>query len=214
MRGDDNEVPRPRSTPRWRGSWSRRSATVVRAPLHSLLGFLELLDTIDLEDDVHSIVSEARGGGTELLVASDRLLILLRLLIGDQPAPPQSFSTADLLRDVARSAGPEGAVWTDVNPYLPATLAGDLEDLRQLLVELVSNAVRHGGHETRVYAERIGDFTESPGPGPVHRGRRRSGTARRGAPAAVHPPGATRRGSHGDGAVPGQYAWRVDSAPP
>ena len=162
MLGDDNDVARPEINADVARVLVAAVSHGVRTPLHSLLGFLELLDTIDLDDEAHSIVTEARGGGAELHVAGDRLLILLRLLIGDQPAPPQSFSTADLLRDVARSAGPEGAVWTDVNPYLPATLAGDLEDLRQLLVELVSNAVRHGGQQTRVYAERIGDFTQSP----------------------------------------------------
>ena len=162
MRGDDNDVARPEINADVARVLVAAVSLGVRTPLHSLLGFLELLDTIDLDDEAHSIVTEARGGGAELLNAGDRLLILLRLLIGDQSASAQSFSTADLLHDVARSAGPEGAVWTDVNPYLPATLAGNLEDLRQLLVELVSNAVRHGGTQTRVYAERIGDFTQSP----------------------------------------------------
>jgi len=134
----------------------------VRTPMHSLLGFLELLATTDLDDEAHDIVTEARAGGSELLVAGDRLLILMRLLIGDQPAAPQPFSTADLLHDVARTAGPEGAVWSDANPFLPATLRGDVEALRQLLLELASNAARHGGRQTRLYAERIGDFTQSP----------------------------------------------------
>jgi CheY-like chemotaxis protein len=84
------------------------------------------------------------------------------LLVDDQPARPQPFSPEDLLRDVARSAGPEGAVRADVNPYLPATLRGDVEALRQLLLELASNGVQHGAQLTQVYAERIGDFTEGP----------------------------------------------------
>ena len=67
-----------------------------------------------------------------------------------------------LLRDVARRAGPDGAIWTDTNPYLPATVRGDVEALRQLLLELASNAVRYGGRQTRIYAERIGGFIGSP----------------------------------------------------
>ena len=160
MRGDGNGG----STPEINADVARILASAVshgvRTPLHSLLGFLELLATTDLDDETHSIVSEARTGGDELLVASDRLLILLRLLIGDNADPPQSFSPADLLRDVARTTGSEATVRTDVNPYLPAILGGDLEALRQLLVELVSNAVRHGARRTRVYAERVGDFAK------------------------------------------------------
>ena len=162
MRGDDNDVATPDINADVARLLIAAVSRGVRTPLHSLLGFLELLATTDLDDEAHSIVTEARAGGTELLVAGDRLLILLRLLIGDQQAPPQPFSTADLLRDVARNAGPEGAVWAEANAYLPATLRGDVEALRQLLVELATNAVRHGGRQTRLYAERLGDFAESP----------------------------------------------------
>ena len=162
MRGADNDV----ATPEINADVARVLISAVshgvRTPLHSLLGFLELLATTDLDDEAHSIVTEARAGGTELLVAGDRLLILLRLLIGDQPGPPEPFSTAELLRDVARRAGPDGAVWAEANSYLPATLRGDVSALRQLLLELASNAARHGARQTRMYAERLGDFTESP----------------------------------------------------
>ena len=162
MRGEDSDG----ATPEINAGVARLLVAAfshgVRTPLHSLLGFLELLATSDLDDDAHSLVTEARAGGMELLAAEDRLLILLRLLVDDQPARPQPFSPADLLRDVARSAGPEGAVRADTNPYLPATLRGDVEALRQLLLELVSNGVRHGAQQTQVYAERIGTFTEGP----------------------------------------------------
>jgi CheY-like chemotaxis protein/HPt (histidine-containing phosphotransfer) domain-containing protein/anti-sigma regulatory factor (Ser/Thr protein kinase) len=162
MRGDDSDVVTPGVDADMARLLIAAVSHGVRTPMHSLLGFLELLATTDLDDEAHNIVTEARAGGSELLVAGDRLLILLRLLIGDQPDAPQPFSTADLLHDVARTAGPEGAVWADANPYLPATLRGDVEALRQLLLELASNAARHGGRQTRLYAERIGDFTESP----------------------------------------------------
>lgn len=162
MRGDDGDVATPEINAEVARLLMAAVSHGVRTPLHSLLGFLELLGTADLDDETHSIVTEARTGGTELLAAGDRLLILLRLLVGGPPAPPQPFSAADLLRGVAHSAGPEGAVWADANPYLPATLRGDAEALRHLLLELASNAVRHGSRPARLYAERIGDFTESP----------------------------------------------------
>ncbi|RSM54651.1 hypothetical protein DMB66_37550 [Actinoplanes sp. ATCC 53533] len=162
MRGADNDVATPEINADVARVLIAAVSHGVRTPLHSLLGFLELLGTTDLDDEAHSIVTEARAGGTELLVAGDRLLILLRLLLGDQPSPAQPFSTAELLRDVARRAGPDGAVWAEANSYLPATLRGDVEALRQLLLELASNAARHGARQTRMYAERLGDFTESP----------------------------------------------------
>jgi CheY-like chemotaxis protein len=134
----------------------------VRTPLHSLLGFLELLATTDLDTEARTLLSEARAGGDELLAASDRLLILVRLLAGESEAPRQSFSPADLLRDIAITAGPDGAIWIDANPYLPASLRGDAESLRQLLTELATNAVRHGATQTRIYAERASAFSANP----------------------------------------------------
>jgi CheY-like chemotaxis protein/HPt (histidine-containing phosphotransfer) domain-containing protein len=162
MRGDDGDVATPEINADVARLLMAAVSQGVRTPLHSLLGFLELLATTDLEDEAHGIVTEARTGGTELLAAGDRLLILVRLLIGGPPPPPQPFSAAELLRGVAHSVGPEGAVWADANPYLPATLHGDVEALRHLLIELASNAVQHGARQTRIYAERLGDFAESP----------------------------------------------------
>jgi len=134
----------------------------VRTPLHSLLGFLELLATTDLDPEARTLLSEARAGGDELLAASDRLLILVRLLAGESEAPRHPFSPADLLRDIAITAGPDGAIWIDANPYLPASLRGDAESLRQLLTELATNAVRHGATQSRIYAERASAFNANP----------------------------------------------------
>jgi CheY-like chemotaxis protein len=164
MRGEDNDVATPEVNPDVARLLTATVSHGVRTPLHSLLGFLELLATTDLDDEGHSIVAEARAGGAELLVAGDRLLILLRLLTGDRPATPTSFAIVGLLRDVARAAGPDAAIWTDTNPYLPATVHGDGEALRQLLLELASNGVHYGGRQTRIYAERVGEFTEGPFP--------------------------------------------------
>jgi CheY-like chemotaxis protein/anti-sigma regulatory factor (Ser/Thr protein kinase) len=134
----------------------------IRTPLHSLLGFLELLATTSLDDEAEALVLEARTGGAELLAASDRLIRLLDLLVGAETPAPQPFSVRDLLHEVAADAGPEGSVWVEINPYLPATLRGDAASLEQLLVELASNAVRHGATQTRLYCERANTFQEGP----------------------------------------------------
>jgi CheY-like chemotaxis protein/anti-sigma regulatory factor (Ser/Thr protein kinase) len=134
----------------------------VRTPLHSLLGFLELLATTDLDGEARTLLSDARGGGDELLAASDRLLMLVRVLAGDTPGSPQPFAPTDLLREIALALGAKDELWIETNPYLPETLVGDTESLRQLLMELAGNAVRHGGRQARIYAERLSTFTESP----------------------------------------------------
>ncbi|WP_432824980.1 response regulator [Dactylosporangium sp. CA-092794] len=135
----------------------------LRTPLHSLLGFLELLSGTDLDGETRHLVNDARESGDELLAASERLTVLLRLLTGEAPAPPQPFGPHDLLREIALEAGDRtAAVVVDANPYLPSVLHGDVHALRLLLTELVANAVGHGARHAQVYAERLSAFNETP----------------------------------------------------
>jgi CheY-like chemotaxis protein len=135
----------------------------LRTPLHSLLGFLELLSGTELDGEARYLVNDARDSGDELLAASERLIVLLRLLIGDAPNPAQPFSPHDLLREVAMQVGTRQVpVVVDANPYLPAVLHGDVQAVRLLLGELVTNAVRHGARQAQVYAERLSEFSETP----------------------------------------------------
>jgi len=159
---DDNEAATPAVPPVVGRLLVTAVSHGVRTPLHSLLGFLELLGTSDLNEEARGLLSEARGGGDELLAASDRLLMLLRLLAGDPMNAPQPFSPADLLHEIAMAAGPKGAIWVDANPYLPTSLDGNVEFIRQLVFELASNAVRHGAQQTRIYAERVTGFAQTP----------------------------------------------------
>src|SRR4051794_13622977 len=55
----------------------------LRTPLHSLLGFLELLAEDDLNEDQQRLVEHVMDGADGLLVASDRLQALVRLLADD-----------------------------------------------------------------------------------------------------------------------------------
>jgi CheY-like chemotaxis protein len=135
----------------------------LRTQLHSLLGFLELLSGTELDGEARHLVNDARDSGDDVLAASERLIVLLRLLIGDASNPAQPFSPTDLLHEVAMHHGtPQVPVVVDSNPYLPAVLHGDVHAVRLLLDELVTNAVRHGARRAQVYAERLGGFSEVP----------------------------------------------------
>jgi CheY-like chemotaxis protein len=132
----------------------------VRTPLHSLLGFLELLGTTDLDDEGRSLVREARAGGEALLLAGDRVTALVQVLTDPRPGPAERIPVAQLLAEVAATADPVAPPRTEVNPYVPEKVDGDGEALRHVLLGLVECAVRHRGRYIRLSVERTGTFAD------------------------------------------------------
>lgn len=132
----------------------------VRTPLHSLLGFLELLGTTELSDEGRSLIREARAGGEALLLASDRVTALVQVLTDPRPGPTERIPVEQLLAEVAATADPAAPPRTEVNPYLPATVDGDGEALRHVLLGLAECAVHHDGRNIRISVERTSTFAD------------------------------------------------------
>jgi CheY-like chemotaxis protein len=132
----------------------------VRTPLHTLLGFLQLLDMSGLDDESRSLVREARTGGEALLVAGDRVAALIQVLTDLRPGPTERIPVAQLLAEVAATADPIASLRTEVNPYVPTTVDGDGDALRHVLHGLVECAVRHHGRGIRLSVERTSAFAD------------------------------------------------------
>jgi CheY-like chemotaxis protein len=132
----------------------------VRTPLHSLLGFLELLGTTELSDEGRSLVREARAGGEALLLASDRVTALVQVLSDQRPGPAERIPVKQLIAEVAATADPVVPPRTEVNPYVPPTVDGDGEALRHVLLGLAECAVHHDGRNIRISVERPSTFAD------------------------------------------------------
>src|SRR5439155_7351056 len=128
----------------------------VRTPLHSLLGFGELLAMSELDDDQRRLVDQMVLGADALLESCTRLSLLLPLLAGDRAPEPERFELADLIGEVAHEAGGAVPVAAKIHARVPGRLSGDTEALRQALVELASNAVRHGQRPVRLAVDLAG----------------------------------------------------------
>jgi CheY-like chemotaxis protein/HPt (histidine-containing phosphotransfer) domain-containing protein/anti-sigma regulatory factor (Ser/Thr protein kinase) len=135
-------------------------AHAVRTPLHSLLGFGELLAMTDLDRDQRRLVEQMVDGADHLLISCDRLALLLRLLTGDERRAPERFDLTEMLGEVTATANPTGTVAVRVHPQIPASLVGDVEALRHLLIELVVNAGTHGSRLTGVTVDVGGPASE------------------------------------------------------
>lgn len=114
----------------------------LRAPLHSLLGFLQLLAMSDLDHDQTRLVDQVVASSEELLAADDRLAWVLRLLSGTHLGRPRAVRVADAAAEAVAVADVAASV--HVRPGTPASAVADVPALVQLLTELLTNARAHG----------------------------------------------------------------------
>lgn len=145
---------------------SRFLATVsheFRTPLNGILGMADLLGDTRLDPEQATYVRAQRTSGEALLGLVDGILDFARVEAGKLELADEPFDLALLIEDVTELMAPRAqAKGTEVSALLaadlPVQIRGDAERLRQILLNLVGNAVKFteaGGVGIR--AERAGD---------------------------------------------------------
>jgi diguanylate cyclase (GGDEF)-like protein len=120
----------------------------IRTPLTALLGFADLLLDPDLENaDRLGYATIIRNNGEHLLAILNDVLDVGKLESGKLTIEQINFSPAKVLAEVASlmrvKALEKGLTFSvSANPPLPAAVRGDPTRLRQVLFNLVSNAVK------------------------------------------------------------------------
>lgn len=119
----------------------------IRTPLNAVIGLGGMLEETPLDDRQRRHVAGIRVAGTSLLALVNDILDLSKLEAGRVELEPVVFSPARLVDDVAElfreALHQRGlALEVEVDPQLPAALVGDVSRLRQILLNLVGNAVK------------------------------------------------------------------------
>ena len=119
----------------------------IRAPMNVVLGMAELLRTTNLSPAQGGMLDRLRTAGDHLMALIDNVLDLSRIEAGHVELEAVSVNlaelasgTAEMVRMAARSKGL--GVSVDIDPALPPTLVGDPKRLRQVLLNLLGNAVK------------------------------------------------------------------------
>ena len=119
----------------------------IRTPLNGLLGMLELLQQTDLDDVQRERTGVAQACGELLMQLLNDVLDLSKgeaVEMALQPRPlqlgPQAGQVVGALSPVAQSKGV--ALGLEVAADVPVWVVGDPDRLRQLLLNLVGNAVK------------------------------------------------------------------------
>ena len=141
-----------------------RMSHEVRTPLNSILGFAQLL-VDDVEGENRVSVDRILRAGNHLRQLLDDILDLSAIESGEtvvslEPVEigPVIDDTIGLLEPLIRSTG--SGVVRRVADDAPAALVADPQRLKQVLINLISNAVKYAGAESEVvvHADRNGDY--------------------------------------------------------
>ena len=119
----------------------------IRTPLNGVLGALELLSEGALTEQQQRYIQISQTSAESLMSIIDDILDFSKIEAGRLELCPSRFDLQTLIESVggmlsmkAVSRGLELVV--DVAPHLPRWLFGDAERLRQVLINLINNAIK------------------------------------------------------------------------
>ena len=119
----------------------------IRTPLNAVIGLSSLLLETPLESRQHDYAETIASSGKILLALIDDSLDYSKIEAGRIEIESHPFVLADLLNETLKVLSPAAgekkiALREEIDPSLPAVIMGDRARLRQVLLNLVSNAIK------------------------------------------------------------------------
>ena len=121
----------------------------IRTPINTVLGLNEIiLRQEDASDEIRKDARNIQGAGKMLLALINDILDVSKIEAGKMDIVPVSYDVGEMVSEIvnmiwlkAEEKGLEFHV--DIDPSIPATLYGDEIRVKQILVNLLNNAVKY-----------------------------------------------------------------------
>ncbi len=120
----------------------------IRTPINTILGLNEMILREEISDEVAEDAENIQAAGRLLLALINDILDMSKLESGQMQLVAVEYRTADMIREVVSMLGPkarEKSLEFDVNisPDIPTALVGDEVRLRQVLINVINNAIKY-----------------------------------------------------------------------
>jgi PAS domain S-box-containing protein len=130
----------------------------IRTPMNGVIGMTELLLETPLDSEQREYVETVRASGEALLTVINDILDFSKIEAGKFVLDPVAFSLPDaseeVLRSLAKRAHDKGLeLVCNIAPDVPDVVIGDPGRIRQILLNLLGNAIKftaHGEVELRI----------------------------------------------------------------
>ena len=119
----------------------------IRTPMNSVIGLTGLLLDTPLSKTQRQFAQTVRGAGESLLTIINDILDFSKVDAGQMELEALVFAPSDLVQDVVELLGPAAKdhglrLLSEVDPAVPAAVVSDPGRVRQVLTNLVGNAVK------------------------------------------------------------------------
>ena len=119
----------------------------IRTPLNGVIGMADLLLRTHLTADQASMVATVKTGSDSLLSVLNDILDFSKIEAGKVYLDPVPFSLRDVVFDAVKGLAPVAykkrlELIVHISPQVPDHLVGDYVRIRQVLLNLVSNAIK------------------------------------------------------------------------
>jgi two-component system sensor histidine kinase/response regulator len=134
----------------------------VRTPLNGLLGLLQLIDPAELPEPQDEYLREVHKSGRSLLAIVNDLLDLSKIEAGEMRLESVAFdvisTTEEIAMNYASAAHAKGIeLITQIDPDVPSEVCGDPLRLRQVISNLLNNALKFTKEGEVVVGVRVRD---------------------------------------------------------
>ncbi|MCR4740396.1 MAG: response regulator, partial [Lachnospiraceae bacterium] len=121
----------------------------IRTPINSILGLNELtLRNMDATDDIVKNSTGIQGAGKLLLALINDILDFSKMEAGSMDIVPVDYHVGDLISEIVNmiwlKANDKGLKFNvSIDPKVPSVLYGDEVRLKQIMINLLNNAVKY-----------------------------------------------------------------------
>ena len=135
----------------------------IRTPMSGVIGFTNLLDKTELNGQQREYVDIVNSSAHSLLTIIDDILDFSKMEAGKVKLEPRDFNLGSLVENVRRLFTAQAKeksleLTADIATDIPPVLRGDPARLRQVLVNLLNNAIKftdHGAVSIRIVLESL-----------------------------------------------------------